>query len=128
VIPELAASFVAELSAELGRPAPAFSPACLATLTAHPWPGNARELRNVLERALIFHRDGPLEVALPTGSAAAGAEPADVGLPLGLTLAEVERRYLEATLARGSGGQGETAVRLGISRKTLWEKRRRYAL
>jgi DNA-binding NtrC family response regulator len=82
-----------------------------------------------VERALIFHRGGPLEVPLPD----APPEPAHDGgggvtLPLGLTLEEVERRYLQAALGACEAGQGEHAARLGISRKTLWEKRKRYGV
>jgi DNA-binding NtrC family response regulator len=128
-IPELAHAFLRDLCAELGRPVPELEPASLRRLAGYAWPGNARELRNAVERALIFHRGGPLEVSVPDRP----AEPVNPGagtvpLPLGLTLEEVERRYLEATLAASAAGQGEQAVRLGISRKTLWEKRRRYGV
>jgi DNA-binding NtrC family response regulator len=51
-----------------------------------------------------------------------------VTLEYGLTLEEVERRYLRAVLSENSRELGELAEDLGISRKTLWEKRRRYAL
>jgi DNA-binding NtrC family response regulator len=51
-----------------------------------------------------------------------------VTLEYGLTLEAVERRYLGAVLSQNSRDLGEIAADLGISRKTLWEKRRRYAL
>jgi DNA-binding NtrC family response regulator len=54
--------------------------------------------------------------------------PDDMTFELGLTLEEVERRYITATLSDGRSELGELAQRLGISRKTLWEKRRRYGL
>lgn len=127
VIPELAHGFVHDLCAELGRPVPPVSPASLERLAPYPWPGNARELRNAVERALIFHRAGPLEVCVPDVPAEGGGA-AEVGLPLGLTLEEVERRYLEQSLQAWPLGSGELAVRLGISRKTLWDKRRRFGL
>ena len=59
-----------------------------------------------------------------SGAAATGGVHAE----LGLTLDEVERRYLAATLALATGDLAVTAARLGISRKTLWDKRRRYGL
>jgi two-component system, NtrC family, response regulator AtoC len=128
-IPALAGRFLAELCEDLGRPVPPVSAAALERLAGHAWPGNARELRNALERALIFHDAGELAVEPP---AAPSEDPASEGrgllLPMGLSMEEVERRYLQATLDSSSGAQHEIAERLGISRKTLWEKRRRYAL
>ncbi|NJD11658.1 MAG: response regulator [Gemmatimonadetes bacterium] len=76
-------------------------------------------------------RDGGALVLAGFGSAADQAEapePAGVLMPAGLTLAEVERRYLEAALHRFEGDYSSLAMQLGISRKTLWEKRRRLAL
>jgi DNA-binding NtrC family response regulator len=127
VIPDLARRFAAALAAEMYRPPPELSRASLEALKHYAWPGNARELRNAVERAMIFHSDGPLLVEAPRVS-----EPLDpragVVLEYGLTLEEVERRYLEAMLAINVGELGELAKRLGISRKTLWEKRKRYGL
>ena len=126
---ELARRFAAELCAELGRPVPELSDATLARVEAHPWPGNARELRNAVERALIFHRaPGPLEVHPSAADAGSPPQGDAFCIGLGSTLEEVERRYLEAVLAAGAAEPGSVAARLGISRRTLWEKRRRYGL
>jgi DNA-binding NtrC family response regulator len=106
-------------------------PAVLAAAAADPWPGNARELRNAVERALIFHRGGALEVRPPARDAAAGADDVHgptLSVPLGASLEEVERRYLAAVLEAFPAALATVAERLGISRKTLWEKRRRYGL
>jgi|tagenome__1003787_1003787.scaffolds.fasta_scaffold20989259_2 two-component system response regulator AtoC len=129
VIPGLAARFAAELCAEMERPVPALDPAALAQAVADAWPGNARELRNAVERALIFHRGGALEVRPPARDAAAHeAHGATLAVPLGASLEEVERRYLAAVLEAFPAALATVADRLGISRKTLWEKRRRYGL
>jgi DNA-binding NtrC family response regulator len=75
--------------------------------------------------------EGPLEVTPPAVEhkpAADAPTPDDMKFELGLTLEEVERRYITATLSDGRSELGELAQRLGISRKTLWEKRRRYGL
>lgn len=127
VIPELAGRFARSLSVEMYRPAPELSREALKVLAHHAWPGNARELRNAVERALIFHTGGPLHIQPPPPDELLDGPP---GVPLeyGLTLEEVERRYIEATLALNGRELAEIAAQLGISRKTLWEKRRRYGL
>ncbi|MFL5386221.1 MAG: sigma-54-dependent transcriptional regulator [Longimicrobiaceae bacterium] len=130
VIPGLVARFAAALCAEHERPVPELDAAALAAAAADPWPGNARELRNAVERALIFHRGGPLEVHPPVrrADAAEGADGSTLRVPLGTSLEEVERRYLAAVLEAFPTALATVAERLGISRKTLWEKRRRYGL
>jgi len=98
-----------------------------------------RELRNVIERAMIFS-DGPkLQRAdLPTlgrlervtRGGTAGTEPRDdaIQVPKGLTLVEAEREYIRATLSEVDGNVQRAAEILGISRKNLWEKRKKYGL
>lgn len=130
VIPEIAARFVHDLSEDLKRPTPEIDADSFADLQDYSWPGNARELRNAIERALIFHGGGPLRIRPPArepDGLTAGADA--VALDHGLALEEVERRYIAATLAYDPDRQMEDTARLlGISRKTLWEKRRRYGL
>jgi DNA-binding NtrC family response regulator len=130
VIGELAERFVRQVAAELGRAAPQIAGPSLAALVAYSWPGNARELRNAVERALIFHAGGPLEIRPPAfvGDPDATDAASGVALPHGLTLDEVERRYLAAALEANGRDLADLAAQLGISRKTLWEKRRRYGL
>ncbi len=83
----------------------------------YPWPGNLRELRNVLERALILQGGGLLDPPCPDRRS---------GPPQ--SLQQVERRQIMLALAYTRGHQGRAAELLGISRKTLWEKRRRYEI
>lgn len=128
VIAELAERFVRQVSAELQRSVPHMDSTSFARLANHAWPGNARELRNAVERALIFHDGGMLEVDPPVAAAHPPEAHAGVALEYGLTLAEVERQYLVATLAHSAEDLAEIASGLGVSRKTLWEKRRRYDL
>lgn len=128
VIPELAERFARAIAADLGRPVPPLTPESFAQLASYPWPGNARELRNAVERALIFASGGPLRVLPPKADPETPPSGPGVTLEYGLTLEEVERCYLRAVLGENSRELGELAADLGISRKTLWEKRRRYAL
>lgn len=140
-IPELTEHFVKRAADYFRKPVPGLDPSGLERLVTYDWPGNVRELRNVVERALIFARGPvlhfPAEVVAPVlhtlpggdGGAAAPAvgHPPDSGgvlLPSGLTLAEVERRYIQATLAEVGGQVGRAAERLGVTRKVLWMRRR----
>ena len=106
-----------DLCRRFERPAASLSPAARAWMDQHDWPGNLRELRNVLERALVAG-DGPqLDPPPPRGR---GAEP--------VSLATLERDHLLRVLAYTRGHQGRAADLLGISRKALWEKRKRHGL
>jgi two-component system response regulator AtoC len=125
---ELAETFTRRICADQRRPVPPLTPASFARLAGYPWPGNARELRNAVERALVFYAGGPFEVLPPARPLEPCGAAGGITLPPGLTLDEVERRYLHFTLERGAGELREIAEVLGISRKTLWEKRRRYGL
>jgi two-component system response regulator AtoC len=131
VIPQLAERFMRDLCGEFRRPVPPTSIHSLARLTEYSWPGNARELRNAVERALIFHEGQSFEVAPPIEEperTVGTLTTDDLTFEQGLTLHEVERRYITAALSEARTELGELARRLGISRKTLWEKRRRYGL
>jgi DNA-binding NtrC family response regulator len=125
----LAAVFMRAQAKELGRPAPKLSEEAIAALKAYPWPGNVRELRHVLERSVIGNMTGTIEAhELPL------EQPQDLDSAFGAsganrpTLEEVERRYLEIVLRDVKGNQTEAAAILGISRKALWEKRKRYRM
>jgi DNA-binding NtrC family response regulator len=126
VVTDMAERFVAEVAEELVRPVSKLDPDCLPGLREYAWPGNVRELRNAVERAIIFHRKGLLCVRPPAEPPPAHRN--GIALERGLTLEEVERRYIMDALEAGEDGLEEAASRLGISRKTLWEKRRRYGL
>jgi two-component system response regulator AtoC len=96
-------------------------------LAAQPWPGNARELRNVLERALLFARGAVrLESGhLPLDPAGRAGETERQGP---LSLQEVELRHIERTVRKHGGNRTHAAEELGISRATLINKIRIYAL
>jgi DNA-binding NtrC family response regulator len=127
VIPELALHFMGEICTAMRKQPPVITDETNARLKAHSWPGNGRELRNAVERALIFHQDGPLGVDPPPADA---LDPAVRGaIPLNLTLEEAEARYIALVLEANADVElNEIARRLGISRKTLWKRRRRYGL
>jgi DNA-binding NtrC family response regulator len=106
------------------------SPQAMALLTAYPWPGNARELRNVIDRAAalaitdeIRPEDLPERLARASGAAVliSGA------LKRGLSLRELERAYIEEVLRQHGGNKSRAAEVLGLDRKTLYRKLEEYA-
>jgi DNA-binding NtrC family response regulator len=118
----LAAHFVRKISAELGKSVKGVSPEALAVLESYRWPGNIRELENVIERALVLGSGDILEAdALPPDLHQASSFqevaveiPAD-GLDLEATLDQIEHRYLQMALARTGGVQTRAAELLRVS-------------
>jgi DNA-binding NtrC family response regulator len=122
----------------LGRLRPKATPRLSAevasALTLCDWPGNVRELSNVLERALLFA--GGAEITgehLPPKlrdlcCAANQVESSSTGVRPGLSLAEVERDLIEKTLAALGGNRTQTAATLGLSRRALLYKLKRYGI
>jgi DNA-binding NtrC family response regulator len=127
----LARTFVREAAARHRRPALRFSGDAASVLERYDWPGNVRELKHIIERAVLSldaARDemGPGELPLDLFGDTSRLYNADMtGQP---TLDDVERRYVELVLRQAKDNQSEAARILGISRKALWEKRRRYGL
>ena len=98
-------------------------------LYAHDWPGNARQLNHVLRRALALALNAVLD---PIDLFPEETPSSEIGLPTVQSLSDYmersERAYLVATLREMDCAIGEAAQRLGISRKTLWEKMKRYGI
>jgi two-component system response regulator AtoC len=124
----LADHLLAALRSIHGRPGSHLSEASRRMLATYGWPGNVRELRNALERAVVFSRSDTLEAAdFPDNirAAASGAAGSIAGLR---SLEEVEREVIAATLEATHYKISRAAEALGISRKTLLEKRKKYGL
>ncbi|HVS02322.1 MAG TPA: sigma 54-interacting transcriptional regulator [Thermoanaerobaculia bacterium] len=117
-LPALLDELLAELAERLGRPPCRLSPRALEWIRRHPWPGNLRELRNLLEREVILARGEVLDPAPTATGTDARPRP----------LAEIEREEIRKALAFTRGHQGRAAELLGISRKALWEKRKRMGI
>jgi DNA-binding NtrC family response regulator len=121
-IPVLAAWILDRLRVEMGRATLTLSEAARAALARHRWPGNLRELRNVLERAVLLADRDVLDeddLRLGGGDAAPGGSEGDH-----LTLAAVERAHIQRVLDASGGNVEDAARRLGLSRSALYERLR----
>jgi len=128
-IPLLIRAFLDEFDAKYDKRVKAVDEIVLEILRRHPWPGNVRELRNVIERAVIACAADVIAPAhLPAGlSNVADQGPADlIRLPVGTSLADVEREVILKTLAAVDRNKTRAAEMLGISVKTLYNKLNQY--
>ena len=143
-VPALAQTLLAELSHETGVPSRGFAPEALEALVRHRWRGNVRELKNTIERTLFRTRghvieleDLPAEVGGQSRSGAPRrtvapsvdtAAEAEAGSEVGGSLADMERAHIERVLRQESWNRSAAARTLGIDRRTLFSKIRRYGL
>jgi len=122
----LAEEFLRQLAAKHGQTASKFAPEALSILKEYEFPGNVRELANTVERAVVLAEgDRVEEKDLPQNVRAAAKLKARDGRP---TLAELEADYIAEVLAFVRGNKSEAARVLGISRKNLYEKIKRYRI
>jgi DNA-binding NtrC family response regulator len=128
-VPLLAQHMIDELSRRHNKTARLISPEGMEALLAYHWPGNIRELRNVIERAVVICEGEQIEKRhLPfhiTGQRPSPTTDA-VMIPIGMPLDEVERRVILSTLARTDYNKTRTAETLRISLKTLHNKLKAY--
>ncbi len=122
-----ATSFLHFFAEESGRAVRSFSNAALAAIKAHAWPGNLRELRNSVERAVILSRGEQIELAdLP--DALVGAVNQDRMVELGglVSLDAIEQEHVRRVVARTATLEQAAGI-LGIDDATLYRKRKRWA-
>jgi DNA-binding NtrC family response regulator len=131
-IPELVQALLADMNEKHGRAVSGVTDAVMSTFQAYAWPGNTRELRNTLERAVIVC-DGPLVEPrhLPPGFGqviprAPVQEANAVRLGVGTTVGEAERLLILKTLEATNNNKTRAAEILGISLKTLHNKLKEY--
>jgi DNA-binding NtrC family response regulator len=130
-IPVLAEQLLERLAADLGHRPVTLDGEALEALRSYSWPGNIRELRNVLERALLLSDATVLYRGDLRFDTVAGGGPtvaAELGDDSNLTLEELEHRHIERVMRAESGGVEAAARRLGISRSTLYQKLKEYGL
>jgi NtrC-family two-component system response regulator AlgB len=130
---ELATHLLAFFARQIGKKIEGFTPEAHQALLSYSWPGNLRELRNAIERAVIFASepnvsvsDLPGRVALATGSAGRGlATAVEIGLPV--TLEQLEAEHIRLLLERCPSFEDAARV-LGIDPSTLYRKRKQLGL
>ncbi|HSO18300.1 MAG TPA: sigma-54 dependent transcriptional regulator [Desulfosarcina sp.] len=131
-IPLLAAHFLSRFAEKNRRSVDCFSPRAMDLLIRHAWPGNVRELMNTIERAVVLARSDCLDeadfAALAADRTDSLQDRAAILLPTDVPLETIEREAIVNTLDSTGGNKSEAARRLGISRKTLREKLKRYNL
>lgn len=128
-IPLLAQTFLEEFSEKHKKTVRSLVPTVRKVLCDYPWPGNIRELRNVIERAVIICRTDQLALSdlQKQLSQHVTANPT-IEFPVGVQLAEAEKELLLKTLTFTQGNKSQAAKILGISLKTLYNKLERYGL
>jgi len=122
-IPRLVRHFTQRFARRMGRRIETIPSATMEALARYPWPGNIRELQNVIERAVILSPGPSLQVPLGDLQQAA----AQVSVPTGqaVTLADAEREHILGALRETGGvvgGPKGAAARLGMKRSTLYKK------
>ncbi|ONK21756.1 sigma-54-dependent Fis family transcriptional regulator [Bacillus sp. VT-16-64] len=138
---ELTNHFLKELSIRYDRPIQEFSPEVMHSLLQYDWPGNIRELRNVIERLVVFATDGIIKKEylpfVPDSFSDPGQkqlpkweeqEQHQTILPLQTEMEKHERKVLERALKIVEGNKAECAKQLGITRATLYNRLKRLGL
>jgi DNA-binding NtrC family response regulator len=111
------------ISGRLGRGLQVITQKTLAEMISYQWPGNIRELENVIERAIILSRGTELDITIPGHESDSGASPY-----IGCDLRSLEKEAIKNALSQSEGNRKRTAAVLGISLRSLQYKIREYGL
>jgi len=130
-IPLLVSAFIQKFNARMGKQVIGVSDKALKLLLNYDYPGNIRELENIIERAFILCRDDLIRVeCLPKeiGETRSGSGESKVPRKGKSLLAEAEAEMIENTLKKNEGNRVKSAEELGMSRVTLWRKIKKFNL
>ncbi|MBX7165705.1 MAG: sigma-54 dependent transcriptional regulator [Pirellulales bacterium] len=136
-IPLLIEHFIKQFARRHDKPVKSMSTAARRRLMAYDWPGNVRQLRNVIESMVVVDYDGVLDLDdLPQELVETGATPphagdgrgSTFGSLVGQSLEEVERMFITETLRATGGNREEAAAMLGIGERTLYRKIKQFGL
>lgn len=118
-IPLLAQKFMEESAKKNVRDVPLIHPQAMDCLVDYAWPGNIRELQNLMERAVVLNRKGVIDRTDLPAEMGGGAQPRTVTIPLGLSLREVERLLMDESLKAAHGDKKQAAKLLGVHPRTI---------
>jgi DNA-binding NtrC family response regulator len=124
-IPILARHFFERCAADLGRQHLNISEQAMESLSGYSWPGNIRELKNVIERAVLLATS---ETIRPRDLHLEFRDAITVDNGSDLTLLEVQRQHIQKTLDAEHGNVARAATRLGVTRSTLYSKMKTFAI
>ncbi|TWT50297.1 Transcriptional regulatory protein ZraR [Rubripirellula amarantea] len=122
--------FLNKFNLETGRKIEGFTAAAKRALLDYSWPGNIRELKNVVERAVVLNTKNEIDVsdlALSQTPMPSGPSATSLTSDVNLTLAELERAHIERVLRHTEGNKTQAAKSLGIERSTLDRKLKRWS-
>jgi two-component system, NtrC family, response regulator HydG len=119
-IPLLAKIFLEESARKNGREVPLLEHSALDVLAGYSWPGNIRELQNLMERIVVLNNTGIITVNdIPKEVSGSTARPRSVSIPVGLPLREAEKRIMDETLRATRGDKKLAAKLLGVHPRTI---------
>ena len=132
-IPLLAQHFLNTFAEKNRKQIKGFTPQAMDQLLKYDWPGNVRELMNAVERAVVLSRseyldEQDLPLAIKDALSAEEKSPSRDAVPADLPLEDVEKATILKTLESTDGNKSEAARRLGITRKTLHKKLKKYGM
>src|SRR5215469_402672 len=127
-LPQLVQMFIHHYAQQNNKEVSGVDEECMQALAAHPWPGNVRQLRNVIERALIVCEGHTIRKPdLPDDfRAGGGGDGSFIKIPLGSSLEDVEKEMISRTIEFTAGNKTRAAEILGVSAKTLYNKLERF--
>jgi DNA-binding NtrC family response regulator len=117
-----------EFARDLGKTPPRLDPDAAAWLLRYAWPGNVREIRNVMERAAVLCHGNVVDAAFARALIPAVGDPPPASHDLEHALAELERRMILDALAATGDNKVAAAKRLGIGERTLWTKLKKHGI
>jgi len=126
-IPLLVDHFLEEFSRFYGKPKPRVQPRAMALLQGYPWPGNVRQLRNVLEGVVVMS-EGDITVAALPEDLKQDDGVQYIRVPVTSSVDDAEKELIRASLIHHGGNRAQAARALGLGRKTLYRKIEEYGL